>query len=94
MRFLFKDSLLEEYSYKGQKKKSFFNAWSYLYYIWYILLSFIIMVIYIGILTMNFKIIDAVKNMKRYHKYDKIDVEQPMKIFIAGAKFRDKKISE
>ena len=38
---------------------------------------------------MNFKIIDAVKNMKRYHKYDKIDVEQPMKIFIAGAKFRD-----
>lgn len=43
---------------------------------------------------MNFKIIDAVKNMKRYHKYDKIDVEQPMKIFIAGAKFRDKKISE
>ncbi|XP_025420071.1 uncharacterized protein LOC112690315 [Sipha flava] len=36
-------------------------------------------------------IFDSVKKMKRYQKYDKIDVEQPIKIVIAGAKFRRNK---
>ncbi|XP_050065012.1 uncharacterized protein LOC114119918 [Aphis gossypii] len=71
MRFLFKDSLLQEYSYKGQKKKRVFST-----------------------LGASSIIFDAVKNMKRYQKHDKIDVEQPMKIFIAGAKFREHKTVE
>lgn len=40
------------------------------------------------ILIMIFVYLDSVKKMKRYQKYDKIDVEQPIKIFIAGAKCR------
>ncbi|XP_060843908.1 uncharacterized protein LOC132923918 [Rhopalosiphum padi] len=71
MRFLFKDTLLQEYSYKGQKKKKVFST-----------------------LGASSIIFDAVKNMKRYQNHDKIDVEQPMKIFIAGAKFREHKIVE
>jgi len=40
-----------------------------------------------NIILMMFVYLDSVKQMKRYQKYDKIDVEQPIKIFIAGAKF-------
>ncbi|CAI6359911.1 unnamed protein product [Macrosiphum euphorbiae] len=67
MRYLFNDNLLQEYSYKGQKKKKIFST-----------------------LKSCSIIFDSVKQMKRYQKYDKIDVEQPIKIFIAGAKFRGK----
>uniref|UniRef100_A0A2S2QXS9 DUF4806 domain-containing protein n=1 Tax=Sipha flava TaxID=143950 RepID=A0A2S2QXS9_9HEMI len=68
MRYLFKDGLLQTYSYKGQKKKKIFST-----------------------LTTCSIIFDSVKKMKRYQKYDKIDVEQSIKIFIASAKFRKNK---
>ncbi|KAL5239082.1 hypothetical protein ACI65C_006492 [Semiaphis heraclei] len=33
---------------------------------------------------------DANKRMKRFQKFDTIEVEDPIKIFLAGAKFREK----
>ncbi|CAI6353885.1 unnamed protein product [Macrosiphum euphorbiae] len=66
MRFLFKDKLLNIFSYKGQKGKKVFYT-----------------------LTICSVIFDSIKLMKKFHKFDTIDVEGPLKIFISGAKFRD-----
>lgn len=85
MRFLFKDSLLQEYSYKGQKKKRVFSTLGASSIIFGKLYRHFTMKLIQKCYNL-FKILDAVKNMKRYQKHDKIDVEQPMKIFIAGAK--------
>lgn len=38
-----------------------------------------------------FKFSDAVKQMKKYSKCDTIDIENPLKFFLSGAKFRDPK---
>lgn len=39
-------------------------------------------------------IIDSIKKIKKFLNFNSIDVEQPIKIFIAGAKFRNKSESE
>ncbi|KAL5239201.1 hypothetical protein ACI65C_006611 [Semiaphis heraclei] len=65
MRVIFKDTLLEEYSYKGIGNKKVFTHWQHV-------------LLYL-----------AVKKMKKFSKFDTIDVENPLRIFIAGAKFRD-----
>ncbi|XP_025196775.1 uncharacterized protein LOC112595693 [Melanaphis sacchari] len=66
MRFLFKDILLNIFSYKGQKGKKVFYT-----------------------LTICSVIFDSIKLKKKFNKYDTIDVETPLRIFISGAKFRD-----
>ncbi|KAF0759468.1 Uncharacterized protein FWK35_00006114 [Aphis craccivora] len=66
MRYIFKDSLLEKYSYKGFKKKKVFYT-----------------------LSICSVIFEAIKHMKKFNKFDTIDVETPLRTFISGAKFRD-----
>ncbi|KAL5246165.1 hypothetical protein ACI65C_013573 [Semiaphis heraclei] len=66
MRFLFKDKLLNIFSYKGQKGKKVFYT-----------------------LTICSVIFDSIKLMKKFNKFDTIEVETPLRIFISGAKFRD-----
>jgi len=91
MRYLFNDNLLQEYSYKGQKKKKIFSTLKSCSIIFGIIRNyFTLYILAMNIILMMFVYLDSVKPMKRYQKYDKIDVEQPIKIFIAGAKFRGK----
>ncbi|KAE9533976.1 hypothetical protein AGLY_008712 [Aphis glycines] len=73
LRFLFTDKLLKEFSYKGQKKKKGF-------------LSLGQMFLNIRLLYLN--VSESIKKIGKFKHINTIDVETPMKIFIAGAKFR------
>eukprot|EP00102_Acyrthosiphon_pisum_P019187 XP_016656397.1 PREDICTED: uncharacterized protein LOC100574477 [Acyrthosiphon pisum] len=67
MRYMFKDILLEQYSFKGQKKKKVFHT-----------------------LKSCSVIFDSIKKINEFQNFNSIDEKQPIKIFIAGAKFRNK----
>ncbi|XP_015376276.1 PREDICTED: uncharacterized protein LOC107170624, partial [Diuraphis noxia] len=66
LRFLFVDSLLMDYSYKGQKKKIF------------------------STLAVCSLIFNSIKKIEKFKDSNTIDIEGPIKVFIAGAKFRSK----
>ncbi|XP_060856535.1 uncharacterized protein LOC132934264 [Metopolophium dirhodum] len=64
---LISDTVLQEFSYIGQKKKKIFNK----------------------LLICNL-IIDAVRNISKFSNAVNLEIEEPLKVFIAGAKSRIK----
>lgn len=59
-------------------------------YVYYLLDQELYNILLYNIILLNFYLkTEAVKKMKKFSKFDTIDVENSLRIFIAGAKFRD-----